>query len=418
MRKYKLFLHILLLLVVLLGSSSGLFAAIAAGETVPEHITLTWSEDPKTTQTITWQTAATTVDGLVQYAEAMNKQLLPLHAVRIAADVTALHTNTGSVAVHSATLTGLKPNTRYVYQVGGISGWSQPQYFTTAPATDKAFSFLVFGDSQSMNYGTWEKTLHNAFRVNHQAAFFANVGDLVDVGQDYSHWDKWFRAGQGVIDTIPAMPITGNHEFYTVQHHQFSLPELFTAKLKLPLNGPEGLKGRVYSFDYGDAHFVMLDSQEGEQRGFVPDMLERQKVWLEKDLQQTRKKWKIGFIHRPLYNNKPGEGEINIRKAFAPIFDKYHMDVVFTGHDHTYARTYSLFAGMPTDSPAKGTIYAATGRSGTKTYPNVLSKERHAFFYDPQDEPNYLVVAVDQTTLAVKAFKQSGVLIDSWEIRK
>lgn len=171
MRKYKLFLHILLLLVVLLGSSSGLFAAIAAGETVPEHITLTWSEDPKTTQTITWQTAATTVDGLVQYAEAMNKQLLPLHAVRIAADVTALHTNTGSVAVHSATLTGLKPNTRYVYQVGGISGWSQPQYFTTAPATDKAFSFLVFGDSQSMNYGTWEKTLHNAFRVNHQAAF-------------------------------------------------------------------------------------------------------------------------------------------------------------------------------------------------------------------------------------------------------
>lgn len=419
MRKTKLFLHIFFLVIVLVLSSSSTFlSTIAMGATAaPEHITLTWSADPKTTQTITWRTAAVTVGGQVQYAETINGHLFPEHAITIVASVEALHTNIGDLAIHSALITGLKPNTRYVYRVGGPDGWSQPKYFTTAPAITQNFTFLVFGDSQSINYNVWGTTLHKAYQANYQAAFFANVGDLVDVGQDYAQWNSWFSAGRGVVDTIPVMPVTGNHEYYTPQRRQFTMPVLFTAQLKLPLNGPETLKGQVYSFDYGDVHFVMLDSQAGEQREFVPDMLEQQKVWLENDLQSTRKKWKIAFLHRPLYNNKPEDNDA-IRKAFGPIFDKYHIDVVFTGHDHAYARTYPLYGGMVTASPVQGTIYVATGRSGTKTYPNVLAKEWHEFFYDPQDEPNYLVVAVSQTTLQVKAFKQSGVLIDNWVISK
>lgn len=417
MRKPKLFLHIVFLIVVLvLGSSSAFFSSIAIGATAaPEHITLTWSADPKTTQTITWKTAAATVGGQVQYAE--NGHLFPEQAITIAAGVEAIHTNIGDLAIHAATLTGLKPNTRYVYRVGGPAGWSQPGYFATAPAAAQDFTFLVFGDSQSINYSVWGTTLRQAYQANHQAAFLTNVGDLVDVGQDYSQWNSWFNAGKGIVDTIPVMPVTGNHESYTPQR-QLSLPVLFTAQLKLPLNGPEKLKGQVYSFDYGDVHFVMLDSQEGEERTFVPDMLERQQAWLENDLQNTRKKWKLVFLHRPLYNNKAGDGEVNIRKAFGSIFDKYHVDVVFSGHDHAYARTYPLHGGMVTASPVQGTIYVATGRSGTKTYRNLLAKDFHEFFYDPQDEPNYLVVEMRKTGLQVKAVKQSGVLIDSWVIDK
>lgn len=420
MRNPKLFLHIFFLVIVLvLGSSSALFSSITMGATAaPENITLTWSADPKTTQTITWRTAAAAVGGQVQYAEAVSGQLFPDRAITITAGIEALHTNIGDMAIHSSILTGLKPNTCYVYRVGGIEGWSQPQYFTTAPAIAQDFTFLVFGDSQSINYNVWGTTLHQAYQANRQAAFFTNVGDLVDVGQDYSQWNSWFRAGQGVVDTIPVMPVTGNHEFYTAQRRQFTLPILFTSQLKLPQNGPDNLMGQVYSFDYGDVHFVMLNSQEVEQRAFVPDMLERQQVWLENDLQSTRKKWKIAFMHRPLYNNKAGDGEANIRKAFGPIFDKYHVDVVFTGHDHAYARTYPLCGGMVTASPEQGTIYVATGRSGTKTYQNLLAKDWHEFFYDPQDEPNYLVVTVSQTALQVKAVKQSGGLIDYWTIYK
>lgn len=418
-RKPKNFLHILfLVIVILLGSSSVFLSSITLGATVaPDHITLTWSDDPKTTQTIAWRTAADVVGGQVQYAEAVNERLFPQQAATVTALVENINTNNGYMAIHSVTLTGLKPHTRYVYRAGGSGGWSQNRYFTTAPATPQAFSFLVFGDSQSINYGVWGTTLRQAYHANTSAAFFVNVGDLVDVGQDYAQWNSWFNAGQGIIDTIPVMPVTGNHESYTPLR-QFSMPTLFTAQLKLPLNGPNNLKGQVYSFDYGDVHFIMLDSQEGEQHAFVPDMLERQKAWLENDLQTTRKKWKIGFIHRPLYNNKAGEGDVNIRRTFAPIFDKYHVDLVFTGHDHAYARTYPIFGGRVTDSSLSGTIYVATGRSGTKSYKNLVAKEYHELFYDPQDEPNYLTVEVSKTAVAVRAFKQSGALIDNWVIYK
>lgn len=419
MLKPKTLLHVLFLVVVLLlGSSSGLVSSITLGAAVvPEHIILTWSADPKTTQAITWQTSPTAVNGQVQYAEAVNERSFPGQAVTEAAWVKPLATNVGDRAVHTGILSGLKPATRYIYRVGGPDGWSQPHYFTTAPAGAQPFTFLVFGDSQSINYDVWGLNAHNAYQANRDAAFFTNVGDLVDVGQDYTQWRSWFKGVQGIADTIPAMPVTGNHESYTPER-KFSMPVLFTAQLRLTLNGPQGLEGQVYSFDYGDAHFVMLDSQAAEQGQFVPDMLERQKAWLIKDLQDTRKKWKVAFIHRPLYNNKAGHGDANIRKTFGPIFDQYHVDVVFTGHDHAYARTYPLVNGTVTDSPANGTVYIATGRSGTKTYRNLIAKDYHAFFYNPQDEPNYLTVAVDSQTLTVKAFKQSGGLIDSWSVSK
>lgn len=418
MRKPKKQLPILFLVVMLvLGIFSAMFSTAAGAMAAPEHITLTWEGDPETTQTITWRTGATIVGGQVQYAEAIHSELFPQRAITVTAGISGLKTNTGDLGIHSVMLTGLKPGTRYIYRVGGPEGWSLPAYFSTASSMPRSFKFLVFGDSQSINYNVWGTTAHNAFKANPDAAFFTNVGDLVDVGQDYSQWNKWFAAAKGLVDTIPAMPITGNHECYTPER-VFSMPVLFTAQFKLPPNGPAGLKGQVYSFDYGNAHFIMLDSQEGEQRQYVSDMLAQQKAWLEQNLQATKKKWKIVFIHRPLYNNKPGEGDIAIRKVFGPVFDNYHVDVVFTAHDHAYARTFPLYNGVRTESPAQGTVYVATGRSGTKTYKNIIAKDWHEFFYNPAEEPNYITVEVSGNLLKVKAFTQSGALIDAWEIKK
>ncbi|MBP2626948.1 MAG: metallophosphoesterase [Firmicutes bacterium] len=385
--------------------------------TAAEHITLTWAADPQTTQTITWQTEVTNGLGRVQYAPAVEAKSFPHNARSLSAGVEELATNWGNVSIHSVTLTGLKPGTTYIYRVGEEKGWSDLRTFTTASTHVSKFKFLVFGDSQSNNYNVWRSTLHRAYQTNPEAVFFTNIGDLVDRGQDYAQWKAWFDAAQGVMDIIPVMPVTGNHESYTPEG-RFSMPIFFSAQLKLPLNGPEGLKGQVYSFDYGDVHFSMLDSQEGEERRFVPAMLDKQEAWLENDLRATNKKWKIVCFHRPPYNNKEKETNQNIRKAFVPVFDKYHVDVVFTGHDHVYARTYPLYGDEVVDSPGKGTIYVATGRSGTKSYRDSLAKDRNIFFYNPLDEPNYVTVEVSGNSLTVKAFKQSGILIDNWMIDK
>ena len=416
MKPRKTFLHrsfiFLLVLVLLLGASSGLLA-----EVVPTHITLTWAGAPERTQTITWRTDFTTVAGQVQYREAIEGGTFLSKDRTIQGEVEEMSTPGRNLSIHSVTLSNLKPGTRYVYRVGNEACWSEPRTFVTAPTNASSFKFLVFGDSQSISYDTWRITLEQAYQANPDAVFLTNVGDLVDVGQDYGEWDAWFDAAQGVVDTIPVMPVTGNHEAYTPDG-KFSLPVFFTAQLKLPRNGPADLKGQVYSFDYGDVHFCMLDSQESEEESFIPAMLDRQKAWLEKDLEATDKKWKMAVIHRPPYNNKVTGDNDHIRAAFVPFLDKYHVDVVFTGHDHVYARTYPLSGGAVVDSPAKGTIYVATGRSGSKTYSDVLAKDWNAFFCNPQDEPNYLTVEVAKDSLQVKAFKQSGELIDAWSIDK
>lgn len=392
--------------------SSGPMAAEAAN--APSHITLTWTDDARTTQTITWKTDVHTQDGQVQYGELISGKFGAQQI--LSAQVERVDSNWGEFNVHTATLTGLKPNTHYVYKVGSEGNWSEQYHFTTAPVKTYRYKFLVFGDSQSVNYDTWRTTLHKAYRSNPDAAFFINMGDLVDVGQEYGQWYDWFNAAHGVLENIPCMPVVGNHETYA-PGGRITMPTLFTEQFKLPMNGPDGLKGQVYSFDYGDVHFVMLDTQIGEEGRFVADMLEKQKIWLEDDLAATNQKWKLIFVHRALYNNKV-EGNSAIQEGFAPIIDKYHADVVFTAHDHVYAHTYPLYGGMAVDSSSRGTIYVATGRSGTKTYSDSIAREWDNFFYNPLDEPNYLTVEETGDSLTVRAFGQSGRPIDTWSIAR
>lgn len=381
-----------------------------------EHITLTWAADGRTTQTITWKTEFSMVGGEVEYEEIGKATGFSKLSQRVEAEVNGLATNEGNMSIHSVTLTGLKPGTTYRYRVSDGETWSEVNHFTTVPARIASFKMLVFGDSQSMNYDMWSNTLHQAYKANPDAAFMTNVGDLVDVGLDYSQWRGWFAAGKGVIDTIPVVPVVGNHETYTVGH-TFSMPLLFTGQFKLPSNGPEDLRGQVYSFDYGNVHFSVLDSQSGEERSFVPNMIKEQQSWLEKDLQATDKQWKIVLIHRPPYDNRSLDGNAHIRSSFVPIFDAYHVDVVFAGHDHAYTRSYPLRGGSVVDSKL-GTRYVTTGRSGTKTYSTTESKDWNEFFYNPQDAPNYLTVEVTGPCLTVKAFKQNGEVIDSWSLTK
>ena len=144
----------------------------------PNHIVLTWADDPRTTQTITWRTRSPITSARVQYCEAARPELL-FPGPPIGAKVEKLATNTGEVNICSATLTGLQPGVRYLYRVGNDQEWSEPHSFTTAPAAAGDFKFLVFGDSQSSNYEVWRNTVCRAYQANTDAAFLVNVGDLV-----------------------------------------------------------------------------------------------------------------------------------------------------------------------------------------------------------------------------------------------
>ena len=397
-----------------LGSMLWLFSwsCLAAASPAPEQIVLTWSEESATTQTISWK--MDTGAGLVQYGEAAARPAAVGAFRTVPAQAAVLATNLGEVKQFTATLRQLRPGVRYTYRVGDGVTWSAWRSFRTAPYQSSKVKFLVFGDSQSVTYQLWGNTLKKALQANPDAAFMVNMGDLVDVGQDYGQWKGWLEAGQGVIDSIPVVPVVGNHETYT-PNRTYSRPQLFTSQLSLPRNGPAELRGQVYSLEYGDVHVAVLDSQMGEERAFVPYSLFLQQEWLKKDLAHSRKPWNIVLTHRPFYGNRKAKDSAILRNAFVPILQEAKVDVVFTAHEHVYARSVPLDGngnGFP------GTIHVAAGRSGTKTYPDPAQQVWNESFYNPLDEPNYLTVEVGRNVLLVKAFKASGALLDMWSLHK
>jgi len=397
---------------------------------IPNHVALSWTDDPKTTQTITWSTSTIVNKGLVQYREIKqeDKYTKNFNAGVAEKFVTAVERNDapGEMNIFSATLKGLKVGKTYTYRVGDGQNWSEYSTFTTEnPALD-SFKMLLFADSQNdkADYQVWHDTLFSAYGANKDAKFFVTMGDQSDQGQNFYYFNNWFDAATGVINKIPDMPLMGNHEcrdgHAVGKDSVYGDPTYYLKLFKLPNNGPEGYKGKAYSYDYGNAHFTVLDSQIFEQYKTEETRekgIQAQIAWLDKDLSTTDKAWKFVLYHRPQYYLKTIRTSTYM-KAFEPTFDKYHVDMVLHGHDHGMARTYPIKNGEYMSKPSEGTVYFVTGRTNLNTKSDISPKVWNAFAFDPQDLPVYQTAEISKTKLIIKTFEQNGRLVDNFVIDK
>lgn len=401
------------LLIIFALTCPTLTAAQSGATIAPDHIAVSWTGNPATTMTLSWRTDTTATTGIVEYAKGTK---LSGKSKRANATCSSFTTDLGESKLFRANLTSLSPNTSYCYRVGDGAHWSTTHVFSTANPKAHEVKFLVFGDSQSTPpYSTWQTTIHNAYKANPDAKFMVNVGDLVDVGQNGAHWNAWFDATSGVIDTIPEMPVIGNHE--TTPAKGDRKPAYWLAQFALPQNGPDGFKGQAYSYDYGPVHIAVLDSQQAEEKQYG-DLFGPEKTWLDADLAASKATWKIVFFHKAPYEVHPTRKSADVKEAFCPIIEARHADLVFNGHDHGVARTYPISNGEIKQKPSQGTVYCIAGRSGSKYYKELEKKSWDAFFYNPTDQPNYLVVQVDGKKLTLSAVKQDGTPIGSFYIDK
>ncbi len=285
--------------------------------------------------------------------------------------------------------------------------------------TSGDFKAIIFPDSQcGGDYDTWGQVARAAFERNPDAAFFVNVGDLVDNGEDSAQWQDWLTQIEDFMPAVPFAPVMGNHETYS-RAWKVRAPVAYLNYFAPPDNGVENFSRRFYSFDCGAAHFVILDSQWQE---LGSDVIDAQKSWLRADLAATDKPWKIAFIHKDVLqyriNGRPErrEGFSDVGEHFMPEFESLGVDVVFTAHLHTYRNRGRLKNFRDDDT---GTLYILTGLSGNVRYGGLWINHALDKVVAPQPETdNYLTLAVDAKTLTVKCFLPNGELIDETTLRK
>ncbi|MDX9754491.1 MAG: metallophosphoesterase family protein [bacterium] len=342
------------------GTISGLFTQTRFPSSAkPDQIVLTWSADPQTSQTIQWRTRVAVERGYVKFAKKLDfYSFSPKKPYIIPAQTEKLETvsivNDPLCHRHTVTIEPLEPNTTYVYSVGDGSeeGWSELTEFTTAPSRVEPFSFIYMGDAQN-GLDRWGTLIHNAYRERPDAAFYILAGDLVNRGNERWDWDDFFYNAQGIFDRRPLVPVLGNHEC------QDGHPTLYLQLFHLLTNGPSQIEAeRAYAFHYSNALFVVMDSNQPP---------EDQAAWLEEQLAGSEATWKFVVHHHPIYSSAPNRDNVEMRDAWLPLYDKYHVDMVLQGHDHAYLRTYPMKNNQIVDSAKEGTIYVVSV-SGTKMY--------------------------------------------------
>ena len=368
---------------------------------IPDQIMLTWSKDPRTSQSIQWRTNTNVKSGVVKYwkkGEEENKSKMVEAKVNVLED--RLLQNDRYINRYTAIIEDLESATLYYYKVGDpkSSNWSDISEFKTAPHPSTPFSFVYFGDThKSPHFGELINKAYNRFP---ETAFYSIGGDIVSTGLYRDDWDQLFQYSSDVIRNRPLMSVLGNHD------DQNGLGAwMYTDLFDLPTNAPADLpKEYLYSFEYSDALFLMLAAT-------LP--IKEQTAWIEDQLKNSNAKWKFAMFHFPPYSYE--EDYPVIRKKWGDIFDKYHVDMVFSGHVHYYMRSKPMHAQKPVKSPSDGTIYVIS-----IAVPNRVHPMTDEDFVEVRLAGEYLYQKIDinGNVLTFNAYNADGKIVDSFKINK
>jgi len=267
-------------------------------------------------------------------------------------------TNGAAVTDHEVVLNGLSADTLYNYNIGTttqvlaggnihINGDGE-HFFTTPPSTgtDKATRVWVIGDSGTADAEWVGPAYANASAVRDAYKNFTGVrgtdvwlmlGDnAYGDGTDIQYQAAVFEMYPQLLRQTPLWSALGQHDTYDmISNPPGAYPQIFS----FPTVGESGGVGsgteNYYSFDYGNIHFICLDSPILANR--VPDS--NMWIWLEEDLNANTQDWTVAFFSFPPYTSY---GDWNMRNNALPLLESYGVDLVLSGHKHSYARSFLL----------------------------------------------------------------------------
>jgi hypothetical protein len=259
---------------------------------------------------------------------------------------------------HVVTLTDLSPDTVYYYRVRTGTVASEGEHFKTANSPENPyFKMVVFGDSGDCTLilpSIFQILLANRIR-DLAPDLMLHVGDIVyQNGEQWGYDLCYFPIYRNTIKRVSLFPSPGNHDYHAPS---FLAPYLENFYVPENVDNPVHAK-RYYSFDYGNAHFIALDTELPS--GGLADVDQRR--WLENDLARSMDAvWKFVYFHRPPFSSGDSGSSLSVRNVIAPLVEKYNVDIVFTGHDHNYERTLPILNNAASDN---GVTYIVTGGGG------------------------------------------------------
>jgi hypothetical protein len=297
----------------------------------------------------------------------------------------------------SVQLTGLEPGTTYHYSVTNDgTTWSADGHFTTAPKPAKKFRFTVYGDQ-----GTVRGTLGAMTKMVavHKPAFHLHCGDLAyatpgelqypdDTGYVPATWDTYLRGlSKYGAAKVPWQIAVGAHEVEPLGHQGY---DGFLTRFPQAYDHSSGTSV-ASSFQYGNVGVIQLDGNEVSAQetlitGYSNGL---QTKWLKRKLAEFRAAGSgVDFIvvaaNCCCYSTNRNHGsDGGLRDAWSPLFDKYHVDLVLSGHVHAYERTHPMHAGQRTrvvhsggtvHPVTDGTTYITAGTGGQDLYPTWYGK--------------------------------------------
>ncbi len=307
---------------------------------------------------------------------------------------------------YAYTVTDLTPGTKYYYNVTVNTKYlSQTSFrgsfFTSAPTDATTLSFMAYGDSRSGagTHDTIAGAIINTYTTDPSfQTFMLATGDLVLANEEIM-WDLDFFNNSNpnvleMLENIPVISCMGNHETYAGSN------DLFTKYFPFPY-----VDAHYWSFDYGPAHFVIVDQYAGpEQDGNLTD---DQLIWIESDLSSTSKPWKFICLHEPGYSAGGGHANsTDVQDNLQPLCEAYGVDIVFAGHNHYYAR-----------AEINGVQHITTGGGGASSYVPETPAENPDIIVSKMAS-HFCKIEIDGLSLDFTAVEPDGSVIDDFSLTK
>jgi len=345
--------------------------------------------DPGSKATIAWSTAAA-VDGAVDYG---------LDQTYSSGTVS----NPALVRDHAISLSGLLPGTSYFYRIRSNGEvLSAGNTLITRADSSQPFRFVVIGD-----HGQGTVWMHNiAQRINHRTDFdlLLTVGDNIygsttcNVNGAPGWYDPfWFRLYGSTMKRVPVFPALGNHDKDTA-NGQYQV-DFFHS----PTNGPGDQIEKNYSFDYGNVHFIVIDSDPFQNN--ETDVMASITSWLSNDVAQATQTWKMALYHHPAFTSQGSHNDnANVKAQIIPILKAGGVQYIFQGHNHFYERINAI----------NGIHYNTCGACGAFLYGISNRKEYSAQLI--ADRHSYTVVDIQGGRLKLEQFDETNGKIDEFNL--